>query len=120
MSPAVPRAQATPSRIRFWRRTARRQGSAPPASATASQKLADNLDVRPLHRALDRFAAAFCPIAKEFQRKYQWGLMQIEYATDILSKSKADLAQLGRRIIIGAIALKEMTLIPAITHAANG
>ena len=60
----------------------------------AAQKLADNLDVRPLHRALDRFAAEFCPIAKEFQRQYHWSLMQIEYATDIVFKSKADLAQL--------------------------
>jgi hypothetical protein len=69
----------------------------------AAQKLSDDLDVRPLHRALDRFAAVFCPIAKEFQRDYRWSLMQVEYATDIVFKDKADLAHIYDTIIRTAL-----------------
>ncbi len=69
----------------------------------AAQRLADDLDVKPLHKALDRFAATFCPAAKEFRCGYQWSLMQVEYATDIVFKSKADLCDLYPAIIRTAL-----------------
>jgi hypothetical protein len=57
----------------------------------AAQKLSDGFDVKPQHKALDRFAAAFCPAARELRCSFQWRLMQVEYPTDIVFKSKDDL-----------------------------
>ena len=69
----------------------------------AAQKIADDFDVAPLHRALDRFAAVFCPAAKTFRCRYQWTLMQVEYATDIVFKSRQDLSELYQAIIRTAV-----------------
>jgi hypothetical protein len=69
----------------------------------AAQKLADGLDVAPLHKALDSFAALFCPATKVFGCRYQWSLMQVEYATDIVFKSQKDLVDLYPAIIRTAV-----------------
>lgn len=69
----------------------------------AAQKLSDGFDVKPLHKALDRFAALFCPAAKEFHCGYRWSVMQVEYATDIVFKEKADLANLYHAVIRTAL-----------------
>lgn len=69
----------------------------------AAQRIADTLDVGPLHKALDRFAAAFCPAARAFRCRYQWTLMQVEYATDIVFKSREDLVDLYQGIIRTAV-----------------
>jgi len=70
---------------------------------TAAQKLADALDVQPLHRALDRLAAVFCPAARAFRCRYQWTLMQLEYATDIVFKRREDLVDLYQAIVRTAV-----------------
>jgi hypothetical protein len=69
----------------------------------AAQKLSDGFDVKPLHKALDRFAAAFCPVAREFRCSFQWSLMQVEYATGIVFKSKDDLKDVYPAIIRTAL-----------------
>jgi hypothetical protein len=69
----------------------------------AAQRIADALDVAPLQQALDRFAAVFCPAARAFHCRYQWTLMQVEYATDIVFKSPQDLADLYQAIIRTAV-----------------
>ena len=69
----------------------------------AAQKLADGFDVQPLHKALDRFAAVFCPVAKEFRSSFRWSLMQVEYATDIVFKDREDLAALYQTVIRSAL-----------------
>jgi len=61
------------------------------ADFAAAQKLSDRLDVAKLHRVLDRLADRFCPILDHFGVKYHWSLMQVEYATDIVFKSRDDL-----------------------------
>jgi hypothetical protein len=69
----------------------------------AAQKLSDGFDVKPLHKALDRFAAAFCPVAREFRCSFQGSLMQVEYATDIVFKSRDDLKDVYPAIIRTAL-----------------
>lgn len=68
-----------------------------------AQRVADTLDVGPLHKALDRFAAVFCPAARAFRCRYQWSLMQVEYATDIVFKSREDMADLYQGIVRTAV-----------------
>jgi hypothetical protein len=60
----------------------------------AAQKLSDQLDVAKLHRALDRLAKIYCPVFRHFGVDYHWSLMQVEYATDVVFKSRHDLADL--------------------------
>jgi hypothetical protein len=41
-----------------------------------------------LHAKLDRFAQLYCPVVTELNLAYNWSLMQVEYATDILFKEQ--------------------------------
>ena len=59
-----------------------------------AQQLADAWQVSSLHRALDHFAATYCPVLKSLGVQYHWSLMQVEYATDILLTSHAALQDL--------------------------
>jgi hypothetical protein len=69
----------------------------------AAQKLADNFDARILHRTLDRYAAQYCPVNKDFGQYYHWSLMQAEYASDIVFQRAADLQPLYEAITRTAI-----------------
>ncbi|MFQ5668282.1 MAG: winged helix-turn-helix domain-containing protein [Candidatus Binatia bacterium] len=64
------------------------------ADFSAAQKLADDLHVSRLHRALDRCARLYCPILKPLQTRYHWSLMQVEYATDLIFTNAQALATL--------------------------
>jgi hypothetical protein len=69
-----------------------------------AQHLADSFDVRELHRVLDQYARRFCPVARRLGAGgYHWSLMQVEYATDIVFRSRADLAPLYEGISRTAI-----------------
>ena len=71
-----------------------------------AQQLADAWQVSSLHRALDHFAATYCPVLKSLGVQYHWSLMQVEYATDILFTSPAalhDLYQVLSRTAIHAV-----------------
>lgn len=59
-----------------------------------AQKLADQFDVSKLHRWLDRYAKAYCPILTTFQERYHWSLMQAEYASDLVFHRAGDLQPL--------------------------
>jgi hypothetical protein len=69
----------------------------------AAQRLADDFPVRHLHRLLDRFARRFCPVIETLEAAYHWSLMQVEYATDIIFKSRDDLAPIYETISRTAI-----------------
>ena len=56
-----------------------------------AQRLADAMAVQTLHHALDRAAAAFCPVTASVGVAYHWSLSQVEYATDIVFKQREDL-----------------------------
>jgi hypothetical protein len=61
------------------------------ADFAAAQKISDELSIKPLHDALDRFAKQYCPVVASFEMTYHWSIMQIEYATDIIFKRLEDL-----------------------------
>jgi len=69
----------------------------------AAQKLADALDVRRLHVALDFYARLFCPVSAAFNCTYRWGLMQIEYATDVVFKQRQALQDLYQPLVRVAV-----------------
>ena len=54
-----------------------------------AQKLADDFRVEMLHRKLDEFADRYCPVVKQFGLNYHWSLDQVEFATDIVSSTRA-------------------------------
>jgi hypothetical protein len=68
-----------------------------------AQQIADRLKPETLHRKLDRYARQFCPAAAEFTAGYHWSIMQIEYATDIVFKSRDALAPLYDHLIRTAV-----------------
>jgi hypothetical protein len=68
-----------------------------------AQRIADRLKPQTLHRKLDRYARQFCPAASEFTAGYHWSLMQLEYATDVIFKSRDDLAPLYDHLVRTAV-----------------
>jgi hypothetical protein len=64
----------------------------------AAQKLADSFKPEQLHRVLDRYARQCCPVQKTFGQRYHWSLMQVEYATDLVFRSRETLAPLYEQL----------------------
>jgi hypothetical protein len=54
-----------------------------------AQQLADEFDVRRLHRRLDRVAQQYCAVLPHFPAGYHWSLMQVEYALDVVFAAPA-------------------------------
>lgn len=63
-----------------------------------AQELADSFSPVMLHRILDRYAALCCPVLDAFKQSYRWSLMQVEYSTDLVFRSKAALAPLYEQL----------------------
>jgi len=61
------------------------------ANLQKAQELAESIDIKKLHRILDRAATRYCPVIVRLQQRYHWSLMQVEYATDILFRRQKDL-----------------------------
>jgi hypothetical protein len=57
-----------------------------------AQNLADNLDIARLHAKLDKYAARCCPPVTALEQHYHFSVMQVEYSTDIIFRSKDDLS----------------------------
>ena len=68
-----------------------------------AQKMSDDWKVSDLHNALDWYVEQFCPVTKEFETKYHWSIMQVEYATDVVFKRQADLQDVYDTLIRTAI-----------------
>ncbi len=68
-----------------------------------AQQLADAFPVEQLHRALDGYAARFCPVVDRFETGYHWSLMQVEYATDIVFRRQRDLRPVYDALVHTAI-----------------
>ena len=68
-----------------------------------AQKLADDINVKRLHRQLDKIVRHYCPIVRHFANNYHWSFMQVEYATDIIFRQKGDLKLIYDEIIRTAI-----------------
>jgi hypothetical protein len=63
-----------------------------------AQELADGFSPGMLHHILDRYAALCCPVLDTFKQSYHWSLMQVEYSTDLVFRSKAALAPLYEQL----------------------
>lgn len=68
-----------------------------------AQKFADDINVKRIHRQLDKIVRQYCPVIRHFADSYHWSLMQIEYATDIIFKRKNDLKLIYDEIVRTAI-----------------
>lgn len=68
-----------------------------------AQGLADAWEPRRLHRQLDRLAATYCPVLRDFPAGVHWSCMQVEYATDVVFRRQADFQPLYEALTHTAI-----------------
>jgi len=68
-----------------------------------AQKLADDFNVKRIHRILDKYARLYCPVIDLFQDGYHWSIMQAEYATDIVFKRQSDLTPIYDELVRTAV-----------------
>jgi hypothetical protein len=68
-----------------------------------AQRIADNFDVKRLHRKLDQFSRKHCPVVERFRSGVHWSIMQVEYATDLIFRSQAALAALYEPLVRTAV-----------------
>lgn len=61
------------------------------ANFNRANELADTFDMEAVHRKLDYLAELYCPAVKQLGLFYNWSLMQVEYATDIVFKRQSTL-----------------------------
>lgn len=68
-----------------------------------AQELSDKIRVEDLHQVLDILVSKYCPIPKEYEIRYNWGIMQVEYAMDICFKKQEVLQPMYNNIIKTAV-----------------
>ncbi|MGH8523805.1 MAG: MarR family transcriptional regulator [Gammaproteobacteria bacterium] len=68
-----------------------------------AQHIADRFSVPRLHRRLEQLAYRYCPVVREFLNGVHWSLMQVEYATDIAFRQRADLQPLYAMLVRTAV-----------------
>ncbi len=68
-----------------------------------AQQLSDKLEVKQIHHKLDQLAKLCCPVTEQFDRCYHWSVMQIEYATDIIFKSRDHLQAIYQDLVRNAV-----------------
>ena len=68
-----------------------------------AQEISDSFDVKTLHRLLDDFAVAFCPIVKPFGIKYHWSVMLVEYSIDIVFRKQRQLKEIYDHLVATAL-----------------
>ncbi|MEK7281032.1 MAG: MarR family transcriptional regulator [Chloroflexota bacterium] len=91
------------------------------ADFARAQALADAFPIERLHRALDGFAARYCPISEHFGATYHWSIMQVEYATDLVFHRQADLHPLYDTLVRTAIhAVKADNVATFLGHKLTG
>jgi hypothetical protein len=67
------------------------------ADYAVANQLANEFDVETLRARLDEFAQKYCPVVTNLNLRYYWSLMQSEYATDLVFKSRDTLQVSPRR-----------------------
>ena len=58
------------------------------ADYTVANQLANEFDAEILRLRLDEFAQKYCPVVTDLKLTYYWSIMQSEYATDLVFKSR--------------------------------
>ena len=56
-----------------------------------ANQLAADFDPLALHRKLDALAETYCPVVKTLSLSYHWSFWQVEFATDLVFKTRRDL-----------------------------
>lgn len=69
------------------------------ADMNRAQELGLRVNVKHLHKKLDRFARQYCPIINTFKADCHWSIMQAEYATDIIFKRRNDLQSIYAHLV---------------------
>ena len=64
-----------------------------------ANQLAAQLDLRQLHAKLDHFAHQYCPVIPDLNLRYNWSIMQAEYATDLVFKRQRTLQAFYPRLL---------------------
>ena len=59
-----------------------------------AQQISDKLRVDQRHRQLDDWAQRYCPFLTDLHWNYHWSVDQAEYATDMVFRSRRELAQI--------------------------
>lgn len=59
------------------------------ADFAQANQLAADWQVEQVHAKLDQYAQLYCPVMTQLNLRYNWSLMQVEYATDIVFKEQA-------------------------------
>jgi len=68
-----------------------------------AQKISDRFDVKRLHRKLDTYARRLCPVVTRFRSGVHWSIMQVEYATDLVFKTREALAAVYEPLVRTAV-----------------
>lgn len=68
-----------------------------------AQEICNDIDIKEIHRCLDKLAIAYCPVNKSFGQVYHWSIMQAEYATDIVFKKQEYLQSIYTELVTTAI-----------------
>jgi len=58
------------------------------ADYDVADQLANELNVKSLQRRLDQLARQYCPVVADLKLNYHWSILQAEYATDLVFKSR--------------------------------
>jgi len=61
------------------------------ADFNRANECGSTLDMAAIHRKLDALAAQYCPAVKRLGLNYNWSIMQVEYATDVVFKHQPTL-----------------------------
>ena len=73
------------------------------AEPKKAQQLANNIDIKKIHRCLEAISWKFCPVYKEFHSRYHWLILQAEYSTDIVFKKQSQLQAIYSDLVMTAI-----------------
>lgn len=70
---------------------------------SGAQAIVERFNIKTLHRRLERWAQAYCPVVSHFPAGYHWSLMQVELATDVLFHRQAELHPLYDAVVRTAV-----------------
>jgi len=86
-----------------------------------AQSIADNMQVKALHRKLEAFVRHYCPTIDNLGVTYHWSIDQAEYSTDIIFRRQADLGAIYDRLTRTAIhAVKPENVATFLGRKLNG
>lgn len=65
----------------------------------SANQITAQFDIRQLHAKLDTFARQYCPVIHALNLRYNWSIMQAEYATDLVFRRQSTLQAFYPRLL---------------------